>query len=251
MSKITPDALRANFKKQIDRSSEYRSPRIDLFSWGEIANFSEIISEFTALESLRLMNTKVILEEPFDQLVNLKCLFLRSCGFQEIPEVVFKLKSLEELVIQYSEISEIPDDIKYLKKLKKLSLEKCQILTVPDTICTLENLEQLSLWVNQINYLPQCITELQNLYDLCLTGNQLEHIPTSIYELKKMKILMIDANKIMYFPKELLINLINLERLIIGRNPIANIPEGILNYVDRENNDHNVLPMLKQHFDIK
>jgi Leucine-rich repeat (LRR) protein len=249
MSKITPDALRANFKKQIDRSSEYRPPRIDLFFWGEIANFSEIISEFTALESLRLMDTRVILEEPFDKLVNLKYLLLRSCGFQEIPEVVFKLKNLEQLVIQYSESSKIPEDIRHLEKLKYLGIEECKVLAIPEGICALKNLETLSLWVNQIDNLPECITNLQSLYSLCLTGNRLEYIPISIYELKALKVLKINSNNIKHFPKELLMNLPNLEDLRIVSNPMANIPEEISNPVIWRNN-YNDLPQLKQYFNM-
>ena len=250
MNNLSEEELKSFFRESIVDSAKYGLRAIRMFHFPDIDHFSELISGFEELERLDIFYTKVKLEKPLDKLVNLKSLWIRSCGINEIPEVVCSLSKLENMGFQYSEISEIPENISSLKNLKFLNLEVNRISVLPEGLCKLGALKKLLLWGNQIRELPGCFHQLSNLETLSLDNNNLEKIPDPIYKMGNLKFLSLPYNMITHFPEDLLIALPNLEKLHIYGNPIANLPKHILEYKHPETNSRNVLQLVKEYFSL-
>jgi internalin A len=143
-------------------------------------------------------------------------------SFTEIPEVVFELKQLEELLIAKSQITEIPDSIGQLTHLTQLDIWDNQITELPESIGQLTNLTQLGLISNQIMELPESIGQLTNLTLLDLSSNQITDIPDSIAQLTNLTQLYLSDNQITEIP-ESIAQLTNLKRLVLENNPIQNV----------------------------
>ena len=67
---------------------------------------------------------------------------------RKIPEIIFKIKSIEKLQLQNNDLKEIPKEIVNLKKLKYLDLRRNQVEKIPDFISELEELEKFDFRKN-------------------------------------------------------------------------------------------------------
>jgi len=88
-----------------------------------------------------------------------------------IPENIYRLKHLEELVIFQCELEIIPESIGKLKSLRVLDLGFNLIVDLPQSIGDLDSLEELRLSNNYIEALPESISSLKSLKKLDLSEN--------------------------------------------------------------------------------
>lgn len=122
----------------------------------------EEILELKSLESLKLSGIRFT-EIDLSKLINLKKLVIEKGSLQSIPNSVFKLKNLEELII-YDEVNTIPDAISQLQNLKVLKLDG--VYSISNEINKLSQLKYLELHgkignvVTKINALPSTIEYL-------------------------------------------------------------------------------------------
>jgi internalin A len=160
----------------------------------------------------------------------LKRLDLDHGNLTQIPEEIFDLTHLEELILYRNEIKTVPAEIHRLKNLKLLDLRKNPVEEItdvkglvldfvcyqqhkhqissenisglkinlenkaelPEEIFEFPNLNLLDLSENELTQIPESITKLQNLTTLNLVGNKFTKIPDAIYHLKSLEILDIN-----------------------------------------------------------
>jgi Leucine-rich repeat (LRR) protein len=119
-------------------------------------------------------------------------LILERLGLDMIPNEVFNLNHLDELIIIDNLVEEISPKI-----------------------VQLENLTRICFFYNEIKYLPSEIGALQNLTHLDLSCNRIESLPVEILRLDKLEYLDLRFNNLpitndvlenVYNPKEILKN---------------------------------------------
>lgn len=106
-----------------------------------------------------------------------------------VPQEVFKLVNLRELVLNKNRITELPADISTLRMLERLDLSNNKLRRLPDEIGALESLLYLGLNRNLIEELPQSMGRLESLEVLELWDNELSTVPDEIFTLDKLRIL--------------------------------------------------------------
>lgn len=112
--------------------------------------------------------------------INLDC-----CQLKVIPEVIFKIDSLEIISLENNELKSLPASIKNCKTLKRLYLANNKIITLPESIGDLQNLEVLSLNDNRLETIPESLGKLNSLKSITLKRNKIKAIPKSFKNLKK------------------------------------------------------------------
>ncbi|WP_186435859.1 COR domain-containing protein [Thalassolituus sp. C2-1] len=167
-------------------------------------------------------NTKNI--QPLEHCTKLKELYLESPDLEEIPDYIFKLKSLTRLHITGSRISNIPQEIKNLANLKYLNFESNSIKCIPESFSELLNIEVLTLSNNSLSEFPTSILKSKNsrILRLDLDHNKIKNIPEEIEKLSHLKFLTLSQNQI----KELPASLSNLKELIalsLDHNEISEV----------------------------
>ena len=138
-----------------------------------------------------------------------------------IPNSIFKIQSLEELVLGHIPLSSwtIPSDISNLKNLKELSLPGCNLTgSIPDEIGQLSRLEKLDLSVNKLSgSLPASMGSLINLKEIDLASNSLSgSIPTAVANMD---------NYWMLWPNMFYSNLFTMDNLRDSKIPIPRSPK--------------------------
>jgi Leucine-rich repeat (LRR) protein len=112
---------------------------------------------------------------------NRPCLILERLGLSELPEEIFHLTHLKELIFQDNLLESIPPEINRLKKLTQLCFFYNEITVVPPEIGDLENLTNLDLSCNKLEKLPIEIQNLSKLEYLDLRYNPIS-IPEDILD---------------------------------------------------------------------
>lgn len=125
-------------------------------------------------------------EEKINEARETKKLDLSQMGLASIPDEVFAIENLEELVLggylkrfpfphlddqqwgNYNFIQEVPEDIARLAKLKSLDLTFNPLVDFPKALLDLRNLEHLQLNLCGITEIPKEISILHNLSSLGL-----------------------------------------------------------------------------------
>jgi Leucine-rich repeat (LRR) protein len=105
------------------------------------------------------------------RLHNLQELILNKCRINELPNRFSGLPHLQRLECEHNEIDSIPPSIFTLKHLKTLNLADNIIESIPDEVDRLDSLETLALWDNPIGYYPERLTEMQHLKVLDVLNN--------------------------------------------------------------------------------
>ena len=100
-------------------------------------------------------------------------LILERLGIEELPQEVFDLVHLDELVVI--------DNL---------------LVSIPPEIQNLQNLSRVSFFYNEIKSIPTEIGNLKKLTHLDLSCNCLETLPTEILNLDKLQYLDLRYNKI-------------------------------------------------------
>lgn len=164
-----------------------------------------------------------------------------------IPESIYRLEYLEELVLLGCELKTIPETIGRLKSLKLLMLNYNLIANLPQSIGDLDTLEELNLTGNYIEALPESIGLLMSLKKLELSENSIKVIPENIGSLSYLEELNLAVNKIQTLP-ESIGSLKSLKKLNVYENDIKFIPDPIVPYLKNLKQfscDHTILKRLE------
>lgn len=147
-------------------------------------------------------------------------------GLTSIPEIVFKLLDLEELLLIGNKLDEIPEEILKLSKLRKLYLSNNNLTVFPEVLGKMKQLKFLDLGGNKITSIPDIICDLKELEHFELNRSELVTIPEVIFDLTWLKRLYLDENNISFFPEKIS-QLVDLEELRLCDNKITYIPDEI------------------------
>jgi len=157
---------------------------------------------------------------------NLYKVLLAGNEFKEVPEQIFRIKSLETLIMADNPINEFPCNITQLKYLKSISFAKTGIKQVDCDLSQLDSLEHFDLSSNELTLLPEQIKSIPNLTWLSLDDNQLSDLSFIDGRLRKLEVLYLYTNKIKSISTETIF-LGNLKKLLLFDNEIERIPDNI------------------------
>lgn len=183
---------------------------------------------------------------------------LTHCGLTSIPEAVFQLTWLKELVLGKSYhakedikhrnyIIAIDADIQKLSNLQKLDVSGNILSNLPDSLSSLSQLNTLILHQNQFRKLPEVLYKLQfNLKTLDLSENLLLSLPNEIAALKNLETLNVADNQLDIIP-DFIGELKNGRSFNFSKNKIKKITEqvshlSLLEYFNCSNNELEILP---------
>ena len=182
---------------------------------------------------------RVLVEESIEKLSRAskagkgaRILDLTSKKLRSLPESIFELESLEELILEDNGFDRISESLGNLVNLRVLNLRKTGIEALPATIGQLKKLEELNLsYCSNLRKLPAEIGNLENLKTLtlwCYNGS----IPEEIKDLTKLEELDIygwyqQVSEPVAFPRWVF-RLKNLKSLKIKNNSWQDIPDDIL-----------------------
>jgi Leucine-rich repeat (LRR) protein len=143
-----------------------------------------------------------------------------------IPDGIWGLKSLTELILYYSHAKIVDSQISNLRRLELLCIEYSSINSIASEISELQNIRVLFLRYNQLDSIPFGIYELGSLEQLYLDENKIFQIASLISKLLKLKILSLSKNSLGKLPAELCF-LENLEELHLESNRLTCLPKGL------------------------
>jgi len=171
---------------------------------------------------------------------------LSRLDLESIPESVWDMTWLKNLILNRNKLKSIPEKIGTLTNLKRLVLSRNLISKLPEELCSLPRLEIIDLSENNIELLPFCFGELRSLKTIYLRKNSLKKLPSSFSQLAKLFDLHLGANELSQFPSEIL-DLKALRFLYLTGNKIEQIPSEIkklknLNYLGLAYNDIEEIP---------
>lgn len=150
-----------------------------------------------------------------------------------LPEQLFELKQLEELVILNNQLTTLPEQIGELTQLRRLMVYGQQLTELPEAIGELTKLRALSVGQNRIRILPGRLFELTELRELNLFGNELTALPESIGELAQLEALYLAKNLLRSIPMRLF-ELKRLKTLSLSDNLQKGLPRRINNLASLE-----------------
>ena len=152
------------------------------------------------------------------------------CNFSELPAVVCKLTSLQELWIDDNQLTSLPSEIDGLVNLQELDVNRNQLATLPSEIGKLISLQELDIRRNPLISLPPEFGDLANLKKVRGDRHQLTTLPTEIGKLNKLEELELYNGRLQYLPSEI-VDMESLRRLDLNDNQITNLP----NFSDHPN----------------
>ncbi len=157
---------------------------------------------------------------------NLYKVILSGNKFKEVPEQIFRIKSLEDLIMADNPINKFPCKITQIKYLKSVSFAKTGIKQVDCDLSQLDSLERFDLSGNELTLFPELIKSIPKLTWLSLNDNQLSDLSFIDGKLRKLEILYLYTNKIKNISTETIF-LGNLKELLLFDNEIERIPDNI------------------------
>ena len=192
----------------------------------------------------------------FDQLVNLKWLWMDGHSLIDLPQDIFAdLRSLEHLHLSENNFLEISANMfAGLNALEHLTLygsraylemQETTVKTVDENAFVgLLSLRTLHLGYNHLTELPKGVfRNLDNLFSLNLSNNDLRRLPSDIFaDLGNLLTLHLGANQLAEIPSDLFTGLHNLRNLSLSGNQLEQLPEGIfagLRSLERATVEHN------------
>lgn len=201
--------------------------RLQISTGYNLANLANNLSELKNLTYLNLKdnNLRSIPEELF-KIESLKELILSGNLIEVISDSIRKLENLNNLDLSYNSISELPLAIFEMKNLIKLSLMGNKIKNLSDSIENLNSLKELYLGYNKLNYIPETICSLSSLEILSISYNNLTFLPKKLGNLTKLRILNVSGNLMSYLPSNFC-SLTSLENLDLSDNKLELIPDCI------------------------
>jgi len=200
-----------------------------------ILAFPESIQLLTSLEHFKLYGNSLRIDSlpDFSSLKNLKSIYVDDKYIDKLPEGLETLENLESLNFSYTKLKEIPDEVYQMTNLKELILHYGPINnSISSEIKNLKKLKILDLGDNDVTgTLPEELCELEDLEYLDLLNNALTGpIPKNIGNLKKMKEMIFENSGINGLLPESLGEMENLESLKMRRCDVSGpIPKSLGN----------------------
>ena len=186
----------------------------------------------TLIKQLYELFINNIIEESIDPL------YLRFCGlyycikkqYDKMEEIYLKSYTYNNTILYFYQYNIIPDWIFELSNLTELMFYHCYITEIPDKI---ENLTQLTIldlrWNYNLTKISENIGNLKQLTRLNLVcSNNLTKIPESIGNLKQLTHLLLWSLKLTELPESIW-NLTQLIKLEIGNIKLIELSENIGN----------------------
>ena len=177
------------------------------------------------INKLLLKNSETI-PNWVDRFNNLKWIIIANDenNFENIPESIGKLKTLEIFDVSENNISNMPETLYNISSLKVLDVDNNNISTISKKVSKLSNLESLSLRSNKINQLPTEICQLSKLESLILEDTKIETLPSCLGNLQNLDWLNVSGTQLTEFPIEIL-NAPKLETIDARRLKLKNYKE--------------------------
>ena len=149
-----------------------------------------------------------------------KQLDLRRTKLVRLPNEIWQLIAITELILWDTQLEEVPSDIGNLVNLKLLHLGDNELKALPAEIGELAQLEALSVWKNRLQALPATVGNLSNLKTLLAWGNRwLSTLPDALGQLTQLRRLGLSHNSIAVLPEWLATSFPKLEALDLRHNP--------------------------------
>ena len=177
------------------------------------------------LKNLRYLRLRGFNELPEEiaQLDSLETLVYMNCAFIEFPKVLCKLKNLKALKIFSKRLERFPNELGNLSSLTHFDMRGSKVQELPDAIGNLSKLTSIELYANEsLKALPDSIGNLTNLEKLDIRASDLKSLPSSISNLNKLKSLGLYHNGLQSLPDSIT-NLKALEEIDVKGNPFLDI----------------------------
>ncbi|WP_201543937.1 leucine-rich repeat domain-containing protein [Psychrobacter immobilis] len=188
------------------------------------------IGHLKNLKYLRLRGFNELPEE-IAQLDSLETLVYMKCSFTEFPKVLCKLKNLKSLNIFSKSLEKLPNEIGNLSSLTSFDMRGTQIQELPDSICNLSKLTSIQLCANEcLKALPDSIGYLTNLIKLDVRGSDLITLPSSIGNLNQLKSLGLYQNGLKTLPDSIA-HLKALEQLDVSEPILSGVSEAVSRFL--------------------
>lgn len=164
-----------------------------------------------------------------------------------VPEELYRLTHLEDLVIQGDALTELPRPIARLSGLKRLYLQTRRLTILPEELSYLPCLEVLSLRCDILEYFPPVLTYLPWLQHLSLSARLSQDLPPEIGFLHSLESLELHCH-LRELPAHIW-RLAHLRRLDLSHNQLTTLPPeiGLLARLEWLNVSHNHLVELPRH----
>ena len=186
----------------------------------------DFFKRFINLKGISIECEMKIPDEIFE-LRKLQYLAIRRWKSDSKIERIYKMDSLEYLVLEEGKLHDIPDEISKLKLLKVLILSDCAIKNISEKLYSLTSLRFLILNRNPISEITDSIKQLINLESLYLGKTLIPEVPAGIKELNKLEYLALWKTNITELP-DWICNLANLKGLYLGNTRrLTFLPEKI------------------------
>lgn len=225
------------------------------------------ISHLINLKHLKLNSNQLCsLPKTFGKLINLETLNLSSNYFNSYPDAISDLINLKDLDISYDDLSVIPKSISRLTKLTKLSMCTNKLRkSLPSFFSELKYLKRLDIRYNYITNVD-VLGSLSNLEAVLASKNNIsgfsdkmesfkllhfDRNPITNLEFKtkliNLSVLDLSKAKLTLIPPEFLEKLPSIEKLVLDKNHLVNLPENLgnlqkLNYLSLYGNNLQSLP---------
>ncbi|MFT4600305.1 MAG: Leucine-rich repeat (LRR) protein [Arenicella sp.] len=165
-------------------------------------------AEFKGIRDLENLES-IVLVNPSQQLID-ECLAnrnLKSIKISRTKDMKFdfsKTLNIEFVSLEFNELTEVPESIYALKKLKNLLLGWNVITEISRDIDQLSNLENINFLFNKLSSIPDEITKCSKLKTFNFRGNRdIIQLPEDLGDLKEMTEFDVSECTITTLPKSL------------------------------------------------
>jgi internalin A len=184
----------------------------------------------TGKTTLDLSGLKTLRELPeaLFELAHLEELVLENNdSLEALPEALGRLVNLKKLRITKQErLRRLPDALGELVELRELTIGDTKVDKLPDGLCKLVHLETLIINNNSIKAVPSNFGCLVNLRRLDLRAIYLESLPESFARLTELTTLDLTRNALEILPEQVC-RLGNLRELVLTSNKLTELPDAI------------------------
>lgn len=157
----------------------------------------------------------------------LRILNIQNNRFTDIPEAVSHCRRLTSLWLGYNKLEGLnPDVLKKLRRLQDLNLYSCELKSLPDGISKLRRLEVLDLYYNELTTLPTSLSRMRRLQQLAISHNQFSELPTHVGRLRRLRALYAHHNRLHTLPTSIK-KLRRTKIFDIGYNQFSTLPKQI------------------------